>query len=1797
MFALTDPSSAFLSSNPTLTLPGADILARTLREQDVNGLALLTGVNYTLIRDEWEIKSMSHRASIIHLVKKIQESSAKFREEYPDSGRVSSIGIGSQMGTPFIGSPNAFDPRESSRTPRSWHSPIPSYHPSLTHPSISNVLAQGVEQAPGPWQDTVAGDTHRKTLEPQDQGFHGGADTVASSTSKANDCGLCEPPVRVELDIDRDEGSSGAEFPTEAVLEKSEQQVQQVETTIIDESGRKRRRLILGPNNNPDDPRSNEAEAITPDLSHSSSNTLGGLSQDDGIFMDAENLLAFKEPILEDVSQASDFHKVVLLGSTQKGTSSMQEQAPQAGILTIDEHGEKRMRPTLISPHELGSAAISEVRKSRGEHDAVDALKHIEEPQISTLVKTQQFGRRADRRTDQIYLGPAPLTVDDLFYGDIPFDAELTQELSAGDSATEVNELSMIPQAGSNSGLSIYVNSRIKYFLRSALLQLKQDGRGCVGRVPYPDRIGKKHHALSMTIFSKKSNQVSALRSNRSSWMKDESSRSENVQTGEKPNVFNVADPAFAQNDGDDPEWRALEKWKHIGEDSVLPLYGDSGSEGEYELDTWREMEQEKGELARPLKPSKTRKLTAQAVQEAIDESIKQITQDWAVKKEPKLKRTAWRLWARSRRDIARLQIKNLTQEIMKLDDRIANLRKEIAAEEWSQINHISKQCKIMQPSVFDREDKKWKMATLNLRKIPEKPPRKIPKIKGVKSNLLEETLNEDEENLMTSASTSEVSDDSLDDFIVEDEVNSLEYQLVVVDEDLTMADVEDAIDSDTLDDTTRGATNTVDSVNSKSELETGIQRKLIVRNPPNSSPQQDFVDLTLDSDHAEQEVLVPKTEPSYDIKTPPLFSEDDSDVFERSRKRKAVFQKPHSPKTTMVINLESESAYSTAAESPLNHKKSFPALDDVDAIGTMNPSDLVERQDRKRLLIWVLAHTLHSRRAAVSKYLAQYSLEKCFQDTTKGLRDLLAYKRRIQGLDRETSDSILSIASWNVCWTIPVKIDPNGLQTDHIQNTLAERDGFEAFYDFLLECLGHYKTNPTPLVLVTPKKTSGVLVTPQKKKQKISRDESDEALQETPFRKRKYAVTESQQTLDQRQNAQDRMRADEERRRLRELEFRFVNMGSNIEGSTKVIINPGKREDQELIHLNPKFGNGAQIKPHQVKGLQFIWREITAEQDLVEDLQGCLLAQDMGLGKTMQVIALLVTIAEASKSSSNNIRHQIPKTLRASRTLVLCPPALLENWWDEFLIWVPQPFKDSIGDVRKVSASMKLDARLDDIQAWSAKGGVLLLGYDTFSALVHNKPKAGNKAKKSRPPQLDEIQHAMVKEALLKRANLVVADEAHKFKGRKTKINEAVNWITTKSRIALTGSPLNNNLEEYYTMIDWIAPNYLGQYFEFKATYEEPIRDGLHPKASARQYRESRKRLKALEMEMEPKVHRANVSVLRADLPGKTEFVVIVPLTQLQERLYSILVQAMPLASTNGGLNLTSLWSWIAVLQLLCNHPKCFRDKMLASQTAMTGSAKTKTPNPKKQTSVRIADDGGSEEDILLLTEPASKSILSQTNTECEEVFQDLTVPLDDLSFSNKMQLLMNILEFSFEAQDKVLVFSHRIATLDYVGDHLEKIGKTYARIDGITPPQRRQQITKNFNEGSAIVCLISTRAGGTGLNMFGANRVVIMDENWNPTWEQQAIGRAYRIGQVKPVYVYRLTTGGTFEQDIQNQGLFKEQLANRVVDQQNANPSALKEPGEYLYLPRLVKQEDLTSSLGKDTKVLGRLLANPSL
>ena len=610
--------------------------------------------------------------------------------------------------------------------------------------------------------------------------------------------------------------------------------------------------------------------------------------------------------------------------------------------------------------------------------------------------------------------------------------------------------------------------------------------------------------------------------------------------------------------------------------------------------------------------------------------------------------------------------------------------------------------------------------------------------------------------------------------------------------------------------------------------------------------------------------------------------------------------------------------------------------------------------------------------------------------------------------------------------------------------------------------------------------------------------------------------------------------------------------------------------------HDPPNENIGARIRPHQVEGVRFMWGEIVGAKE------GCLLAHTMGLGKTMQCITLLVTIAEASRNPDERVHGQIPEALRQSRTIILCPPSLLENWCDELLMWVPTSAKDSVGEIRMVTSALPMEARMFELKEWNDHGGILLLPYSLLRRFVS---KA--RPEKETDPALAKQDYELACRILFESPSIVIADEAQTFKGKSTKVSECMHRFHTKSRIALTGSPLSNNLDEYFSLVNWVQENYLGDRSEFRYKFVEPITDGLYQDSSQYAKRKSLTKLSILTADLAPKIHRADYSAMKGQMKGKTDFIVKLSPTTLQEKCYQLFVSSV-IREGFEDVSQSSLWAWLSILRLLCNHPSCLYAKLTGKDTN-TGSKQFVS---KQKASASLIEDAIGLEADELLSKPIGTLGLDPGMVEKQLELLSDAPDINGASLSAKMEVLMKILDYARESKEKVLVFSHTLPTLNYVQKKLIEFNRKYIRLDGTTNPTSRQQLTKDFNTGRVEVLLISTRAGGTGLNLQAASRVVILDDSFNPMHEQQAIGRAYRIGQQRHVYVYRLMIAGSFEEALLNQALLKLQLSTRVVDKKETIRLAKKGLGQYIVPLKDQVQEDLDPLVGKDPLIMDRIL-----
>ncbi|KAL8899018.1 MAG: hypothetical protein Q9207_006406 [Kuettlingeria erythrocarpa] len=1546
------------------------------------------------------------------------------------------------------------------------------------------------------------------------------------------------------------EGSITPRYAHDVPNDPPEQgQPTQHETTIIDDSGRERRKLVLN--------------AAIPVLSEEKSFSAA---------LDTATPELPNEQIPASVAEPS---------------------------ASLDKDGRERIAPSLVYQ--------SDRTHEDFQAPAAESLNDAERPSIDPTLQIS-----ASRKPDDAYLGTKAFHVEDLFYERVDSSSRLANKLIERTVLKDDKEpfnfaITSVP---ASNGQRLYVNSRIQHFLRQRSQQFCRGPKKCYGIIPYPEKLGVKHQSLSMTIFDTTPHDAIAIRKDRAGWLPASSIQS----LGRKTDLAHTDDdvhrlPAPLESDNG-ADWDFLEKWHHAPEhDHILPGYGESGSEGEYDLELWRLIEQENGgKLPRPLGSSRQmRKVSEGDVLDAIDKAIQRMIEDWNLKRLPKLQRTAWILWSKSRRDGSKhVHTSSLTHDVEHLNLRLDKLRKEIAKEKWLSVKQVSRQCESMRRTVWELQDSRWKISTLQLRIRPQKP-QPMPKVKPEKPD--GPIPSDDGQGIEVESSVGETSaGDDLDGFIIDDE------DATSVEDDVHTADMANGSQIHNDGDLMDGIESTHEA-GQQAESEDGPLEELALKEPKKEMAAQpiprvplsnNIIDLTLDSDSEPEPppmMLIAPTTHSVSKGAVDSALSEDEDPVQRSQRKKAMFKTPQRLPEAMnqsnSVDLEGDSAYDSAPEAV-----KLPELYETSLISSMDPELLMERSDRKRLLIWLLTRCNLERRENAYAYISSQGLITVQEDVWRTIGILRGRRRSSRGAQSDEEPEVIKIlAGWFIQWTNAVIITAReGAKGKQLAVAEADTEGFAPFYFYLheLQCLRDYKSpsgSIQPLAHDNPSirdtdssapvdvSASSPIATPTKSAKTSSKEKrglieyKDGDLQPVSVKKRKYIVPESQEAADARKKAHERVQDRENRQR--KLKKRLERMGQTEEDPSQVAVNLGKLEDQELVYLPASIG--ARIQPHQKDGVRFLWREIIEDHATV---QGCLLAQTMGLGKTMQVISFLVAVAQAAQSPDANMRNQIPPRLRESKTLVLCPPALIDNWYEEFLIWAPDDMAETIGDIRKVQASMGLQERLQTIEDWGEEGGILVLGFAVLRDFIENPVKA-----KTQQAALDDDQHQRIVDVLLKGPAIVVADEAHAAKNRNSKLHRILLRFKTGSRIALTGSPLSNNLSEYYSLIEWVAPGYLGEHREFVAHYEEPIQLGLYRDSKPWEWRAGLKKLELFKREVQPKVHRADVSVLAQRLRGKSEFVIKLALTPLQEQLYQVFVESMSeqYAGTEGPRTAT-LWAWISMLRLVCNHPKCFYDKLNNIEAGRAPAKRSKKNKSSVAEELGIAD----EDTALLEASPRELGMSEDLVRRQLQPFQTLDVPVDAISLANKMEILLQILELSVAAGDKVLVFSHSLQTLDYIAKMLTGKLMDFLRLDGTVETGRRQKMTKRFNEGSVDIFLVSTRAGGTGLNLFGANRVVIIDDHFNPTWEEQAIGRAYRIGQTKHVYVYRLTVGGTFEEALHNQSLFKQQLATRAVDKRNIERQATRSAKDYFQPVKAVEQTDLQPMKGKDLAVLDRILTS---
>lgn len=333
------------------------------------------------------------------------------------------------------------------------------------------------------------------------------------------------------------------------------------------------------------------------------------------------------------------------------------------------------------------------------------------------------------------------------------------------------------------------------------------------------------------------------------------------------------------------------------------------------------------------------------------------------------------------------------------------------------------------------------------------------------------------------------------------------------------------------------------------------------------------------------------------------------------------------------------------------------------------------------------------------------------------------------------------------------------------------------------------------------------------------------------------------------------------------------------------------------------------------------------------------------------------------------------------------------------------------------------------------------------------------------------------------------VLDEGHRIRNPNADITVVCKQLRTVHRIIMTGAPIQNKLTELWSLFDFVFPGKLGVLPVFEAEFAVPISVGGYTNASPLQVSTAYRCAVVLRDLIMPYLLRRVKADVNAHLPKKTEHVLFCSLTADQRSVYRAFLASSEVEQIFDG-NKNSLYG-IDVLRKICNHPD-----LLEREQALQNPA---YGNPER---------------------------------------------------SGKMKVVDQVLKVWKEQGHRVLLFAQTQQMLDILENFLNNCGYNYRRMDGLTPVKQRMALIDEFNNlADVFIFILTTKVGGLGTNLTGANRVIIFDPDWNPSTDMQARERAWRIGQKRDVTVYRLITRGTIEEKVYHRQIYKHFLTSKIL------------------------------------------------
>ncbi|EFX00115.1 tbp associated factor [Grosmannia clavigera kw1407] len=487
------------------------------------------------------------------------------------------------------------------------------------------------------------------------------------------------------------------------------------------------------------------------------------------------------------------------------------------------------------------------------------------------------------------------------------------------------------------------------------------------------------------------------------------------------------------------------------------------------------------------------------------------------------------------------------------------------------------------------------------------------------------------------------------------------------------------------------------------------------------------------------------------------------------------------------------------------------------------------------------------------------------------------------------------------------------------------------------------------------------------------------------------------------------------------------------------------------------------------------------------------ILCDDMGLGKTLQTICIVASdhhqrAEEFAKSGAVEVRRM--------PSLVVCPPTLSGHWAQEIKAYAP---------FLSVAAYVGSPVERKGLRGGLGETDIVITSYDVCRNDV-------------------EVLEAH-------KWNYVVLDEGHLIKNPRTKISMAVKKLQSNHRLILTGTPIQNNVLELWSLFDFLMPGFLGAEKVFMDRFAKPIAASRFGKASSKEQEAGALAIEALHKQVLPFLLRRLKEEVLEDLPPKILQNYYCDLSELQKKLFDDFSrrESKKIAEEAGRDDKEAkqhIFQALQYMRKLCNSP-------------------------------------------ALVMRPGHRMY-----DETQRLLERQGSSIEDPNHAPKLTALRDLLvdcgigvEGDGDGSDplyqpikphRALIFCQMKEMLDMVQNTVLKSmlpSVSYLRLDGSVEANRRQDIVNRFNKDPSYdVLLLTTNVGGLGLNLTGADTVIFVEHDWNPQRDLQAMDRAHRIGQKKVVNVYRLITRGTLEEKILSLQRFKIDVASTVVNQQNA-------------------------------------------